>query len=136
MDQSAHFVKWLNDFYGYLGLSESEKRDAADFFRRHQAAVSQWCKDKNRFSISLDDTMTPNFLPYSSFLWQWCAACERDLHERERYAELSRDIRLPSRNTNLQRDLSDCWLQILQDGYIPFVFDGIMPPSGPRVPPA
>jgi hypothetical protein len=49
---------------------------------------------------------------------------------------LSRDIRLPSRNTNLQRDLSDCWLQILQDGYIPFVFDGIMPPSGPRVPPA
>jgi hypothetical protein len=137
MDQAPYFRKWLDEFRPQMALAEADKVSALEFFRQYQGQVSEWCRSKNLFSYTLDDRMSPNMLPYSSFLWQWCAQKLNDAKNEElygndklssldceilktHYESLLKNIRLPSGRA--QNDMIECWGLILRHQYIEFQF--------------
>ena len=138
MDQAPYFKKWLDEFRPRMALSDADKMAALEFFQKYQAEVSEWCRSKNLFSCTLDDRMSPNMLPYSSFLWQWCAQKLNDVKYADLYGDnfpalvetidilethyenLLKNIRLP--NGRSQNDIIECWCSVLRHQYIEFQF--------------
>lgn len=129
MDQAPYFEKWLEETNKTIGLSPHDISEAINFFSLHQPAVSEWCKETNRIVYPLDDVMTPHMLPYSTFLWQWCAqklwensTATDDMILYNYYDEVLKKIKLPLKNDRLRNDMGECWYRILQNRYILFPF--------------
>lgn len=118
-EHADYFEKWL--IQNCLNLTTEHRRAARDFFTLHQEAVMEWCRDRNRCNTKIQ---TPSILPYSSFLWQWCAheAQAAPPETRDQYVKILEDIKLPL-SSQVQSELSDCWFTVLRFRYLPFPFE-------------
>jgi len=127
MDQGVYFENWLYNFRPRTALDLDDKISALEFFQQHQPKVSEWCHTRNLFTCTVDDVMTPNMLPYSSFLWQWCsrecvkAGQNAKDDKADRYRLLLDNIRLPL-GGRVQNDMIECWRHVLGPRYIDFNF--------------